>query len=102
MKGVVILGATGSIGEQALEVVSGSDELAAIGLAAGSNWERVVEQARDHGVPAVALGDPGAAEQAERAWNGRGLAGGEGGREAVAAPEGGPVLHRLGGVAGVR
>ena len=66
MKKLVILGATGSIGEQALEVVSGSDELAVVGLAAGSNWERLVEQARDHGVPAVALGDPGAAQQARR------------------------------------
>ena len=35
MKKLVILGATGSIGEQALEVVSRSDELAVVGLAAG-------------------------------------------------------------------
>ena len=101
MKGVVILGATGSIGEQALEVVSGSDELAAIGLAAGSNWERVVEQARDHGVPAVALGDPGAAEQAERAWNGRVLAGDEGVRELIAASEADLVLNGMVGSAGL-
>ncbi len=62
MKRLVILGATGSIGEQALEVVSGSDQLAVVGLAAGSNWERLVEQARDHGVPTVALAVPGAAQ----------------------------------------
>jgi 1-deoxy-D-xylulose 5-phosphate reductoisomerase len=37
MKKLVILGATGSVGEQALEVVSGSDQLAVVGLAAGSN-----------------------------------------------------------------
>jgi 1-deoxy-D-xylulose-5-phosphate reductoisomerase len=101
MKGVVILGATGSVGEQALEVVSGSDELAAVGLAAGSNWERVVEQARDHGVPAVALGDPGAAEDAERAWNGRVLAGDEGVRELIAASEPDLVLNAMVGSAGL-
>ena len=74
MKKVVILGATGSVGEQALEVVSGSDQLAVAGLAAGSNWQRLVEQARDHGAPAIALGDPAAAQEAGRAWRGRVLA----------------------------
>ena len=40
MKRVVILGSTGSVGEQALEVVSGSDELAVVGPRRGSSWER--------------------------------------------------------------
>jgi 1-deoxy-D-xylulose-5-phosphate reductoisomerase len=101
MKRVVILGATGSIGEQALEVVSGSDQLAVIGLAAGSNWERLVEQARDHGVPAIALGDPGAAGEAGRAWNGRVLAGDEGVRELIAASEADLVLNGMVGSAGL-
>ena len=56
-------------------MVSGSDELAVVGLAAGRGWERTVEQARDHGVPAVALADPAAASAAAEAWNGRVLAG---------------------------
>ena len=78
MKRVVILGSTGSVGEQALEVVSGSDELAVVGLAASSSWERLVEQARDHGVPAVALGGSGPRRGRPRApgtaacWRGRG------------------------------
>ena len=101
MKKVVILGATGSVGEQALEVVSGSDELAVIGLAASSSWERLVEQARDHGVPAVALGDPEAALQAARAWNGRVLAGDEGVRELVAASEADLVLNAIVGSTGL-
>ncbi len=57
MKKLVILGSTGSIGTQALEIVAGSEELQVVGLAAGSSWERVLEQARQHGVPTVALGD---------------------------------------------
>ena len=101
MKRVVILGATGSVGEQALEVVSGSDELAVIGLAASSSWERLVEQARDHGVPAVALGDPEAALQAANAWNGRVLAGDEGVRELVAASEADLVLNAIVGSTGL-
>jgi 1-deoxy-D-xylulose-5-phosphate reductoisomerase len=101
MKKLVILGATGSVGEQALEVVSGSDQLAVVGLAAGSNWERLVEQARDHGVPTVALGDPGAAQEARRAWNGRVLADDDGIRELVAASGADLVLNGMVGSAGL-
>ncbi|OLE38570.1 MAG: 1-deoxy-D-xylulose-5-phosphate reductoisomerase [Actinobacteria bacterium 13_1_20CM_3_68_9] len=101
MKKVVILGATGSIGEQALEVVSGSDELAATGLAAGSSWARLVEQARDHGVPTVALGDPAAAREAGRAWNGRVLTGEEGVRELIATSGADLVLNGMVGSAGL-
>jgi 1-deoxy-D-xylulose-5-phosphate reductoisomerase len=101
MKRVLILGATGSIGEQALEVVSGSDELVAIGLAAGSSWQRLLEQARDHGVPAVALGDPEAAREAERAWNGRVLSGDEGVRELIASSDADLVLNGMVGSAGL-
>ena len=64
MKKVLVLGSTGSIGTQALEVIGASDELQAVGLAAGSGWETTVEQAREHGVPAIALADADAAEQA--------------------------------------
>ena len=84
MKKLVILGCTGSIGAQALEIVSGSEELEVVGLAAGSSWEPVVEQASRHGVPAVALAEPAAAERAGSAWDGRVLAGEEGIRELVA------------------
>jgi 1-deoxy-D-xylulose-5-phosphate reductoisomerase len=101
VKRIVILGSTGSIGEQALEVVSGSDELAAVGLAAGSNWERLVEQARDHGVPSVALADAHAARTAAGAWNGRVLAGEEGIRELIAEAGAELVLNGMVGSAGL-
>ena len=98
---MVILGATGSIGEQALEIVSASDELAVVGLAAQGSWERVVEQARYHGVPAVALADPAAASAAAEAWKGRVLAGDEGIRELAAGSGADLVLNGVVGAAGL-
>ncbi len=101
MRKLVILGATGSIGEQALQVVSASDELAIAGLTAAQSWERLVEQARDHGVPVVALGDPEAAAKAARAWNGRVLSGEAGIRELIAGSDADLVLNGIVGSAGL-
>jgi 1-deoxy-D-xylulose-5-phosphate reductoisomerase len=101
MKRVVILGATGSIGEQALDVVAGSDELQVVGLSAERRWEPLLDAARDHGVPAVALSDPPAAERAAEAWSGRVLAGEEGVRELVAASGADLVLNAIVGSAGL-
>jgi 1-deoxy-D-xylulose-5-phosphate reductoisomerase len=101
MRKLVILGATGSVGEQALEVVSASDELSIVGLAAGRRWERLVEQARDHGVPAIALADADAAAAASGAWNGRVLAGEEGIRELIANSGADLVLNGMVGAAGL-
>lgn len=61
MRDVIVLGSTGSIGVQALEVISANpDRFRVVGLAAGRNRELVEAQARLHGVEHVALG----AEQA--------------------------------------
>lgn len=101
MKKLVILGSTGSIGTQALEVVAASDELQVVGLAAGRDWETVVAQAREHGVPTIALADPDAAERARGAWSGRVLSGEEGVRQLVL--ESGPdlCLNAIVGAAGL-
>ena len=101
MKQVLILGSTGSVGEQALEVISRSDELAVAGLAAGRGWERTIEQARDHGVPTVALANEGAASAAAAAWNGRVLSGEDGVRELVAESGADLVLNGVVGSAGL-
>ena len=101
MKKVLILGSTGSIGTQALEVIGRSDELQAVGLAAGSRWELTVEQAREHGVPTIALADADAAERARGAWSGRVLAGEEGVRELIAGTEPDLVLNAIVGAAGL-
>src|ERR687891_118991 len=100
MKKLVILGSTGSIGVQALEVVGASEGLEVVGVSAGRNWERLVEQGRDHGV-AVALADADAAAAARGAWNGRVLAGEEGIRELVATSGADLVLNAMVGSAGL-
>ncbi|MGZ5341000.1 MAG: 1-deoxy-D-xylulose-5-phosphate reductoisomerase, partial [Solirubrobacterales bacterium] len=61
MKRVLILGSTGSIGTQALEVIEACDDLALAGLGADRSWEKVLAQAQKHGAPAVAFSDPDAA-----------------------------------------
>jgi 1-deoxy-D-xylulose-5-phosphate reductoisomerase len=67
-KRLLILGSTGSIGTQALDVCSHSDELELVGLSAGRSWEALLEQARTHGVTRIALGDGHAAARASEAW----------------------------------
>jgi 1-deoxy-D-xylulose-5-phosphate reductoisomerase len=101
MKKLVILGSTGSIGTQALEIVAASEQLQVVGLAAGSSWEQALAQARQHGVPVVALADAGAAERARAAWDGRVLSGEEGIRELVAGSGAGLVLNGMVGAAGL-
>src|SRR5215207_3117038 len=101
MKKVLVLGSTGSIGTQALEVIGASQELQAVGLAAGTAWEKTVEQAREHGVPVVALADEAAAESARGAWSGRVLTGEEGVRELIASTEPDLVLNAIVGAAGL-
>jgi 1-deoxy-D-xylulose-5-phosphate reductoisomerase len=66
---LLLLGSTGSIGVQAIDVVDRSDgELELVGLSAQSSWETLVEQARAHGVKRIALTDDAAADEAARAW----------------------------------
>jgi 1-deoxy-D-xylulose-5-phosphate reductoisomerase len=102
MKRVLILGSTGSIGTQALEVVAaskGAFEVA--GLSAGSSWREVLTQAKAHGVPTVALADPDAAALASEEWGGRVLAGEEGIRELITHAQPDLVLNAVVGAAGL-
>jgi 1-deoxy-D-xylulose-5-phosphate reductoisomerase len=67
---LAILGSTGSIGVQALDVVSRSvpEQLQVVALSAASAWEPLLEQARRHGVRRIALTDRDAAARAAEAW----------------------------------
>ena len=57
MRRVIVLGSTGSIGVQALEVIAANpDRFELVGLAAGSNRTLLDEQARATGVTRTALG----------------------------------------------
>jgi 1-deoxy-D-xylulose-5-phosphate reductoisomerase len=101
VKRVLILGSTGSIGTQAIEVIAASDALQVAGLSADSSWEALLEQARQHGVPAVALADPDAAERASAEWGGRVLAGETGVRELIVTSRPDLVLNAVVGAAGL-
>src|SRR3954452_8582166 len=67
---LLILGSTGSIGTQALDVVGRSADLEVVGLSAGRSWEPLVEQAVRTGVSRIALADADAAARAAEAWTG--------------------------------
>jgi 1-deoxy-D-xylulose-5-phosphate reductoisomerase len=101
VKRVLILGSTGSIGTQALEVIAASEELGVAGLSAGSSWEPLLDQARRHGAPAVALADPDAAERARAAWDGQVLPGEEGIRTLIDKSGADLVLNAIVGAAGL-
>jgi len=99
---LLILGSTGSIGTQALDVVARSDELELVGLSAQRSWEAVVAQARDHGVRRIALADADAAARAAEAWtDGEVLAGPEGLMRLVVESDADLVLNACVGSAGL-
>src|ERR671931_942672 len=99
---IVIVGSTGSIGTQALDVVEASPALEVIGLAADSSWESLLEQARRHAVGRIALADPSAAARASERWTeGEVLAGPEGLVELITESDCELVLNALVGSAGL-
>jgi 1-deoxy-D-xylulose-5-phosphate reductoisomerase len=64
MKNVVLLGSTGSIGTSTVKVAEDlPDQIRLIGLAAGSNSELLLEQARRHQPAVVSINDPAKARQ---------------------------------------
>src|SRR5258708_10558431 len=98
---LLILGSTGSIGTQALEVCRDSVELELVGLSAERSWEPLIEQARAHGVRRIALADEHAAARAAEAWtDGEVLAGAEGLVRLVVESQADLVLNALVGSAG--
>ncbi len=100
---IAILGSTGSIGTQALDVISRShDELSVVALSAAGSWETLLDQARRHGVRRVAIADPDAAAQASEAWTGgEVLAGPDGVVRLIADCECDIVLNAIVGSAGL-
>jgi 1-deoxy-D-xylulose-5-phosphate reductoisomerase len=101
---LLILGSTGSIGTQALDVVRAAPEgtFEIVGLAAGRQWEPLLAQAREFGVGLVGLSDPDAADAARREWGGgRVVQGPEGLVELVLESGADLVLNALVGAAGL-
>jgi 1-deoxy-D-xylulose-5-phosphate reductoisomerase len=99
---ILIIGSTGSIGTQALDVVERNRELEVVGLAAASSWELLLQQAAAHGVGRVALADPDAAARAsEHAAGVEVLAGAEGLVDLITDTDSDLVLNALVGSAGL-
>jgi 1-deoxy-D-xylulose-5-phosphate reductoisomerase len=101
-KRLLILGSTGSIGTQALDVCARSEQFELVGLSAERSWEALVEQARVHGVQRIALADDHAAARAGEAWtDGKVLRGAEGLVRLVVESGADLVLNALVGSAGL-
>jgi 1-deoxy-D-xylulose-5-phosphate reductoisomerase len=98
---ILIVGSTGSIGTQALDVVERNPELEVVGLAAASSWELLLEQAAAHGVARVALSDEDAAARAAEHSQVEVLAGPEGLVELITDSDCDLVLNALVGSAGL-
>jgi 1-deoxy-D-xylulose-5-phosphate reductoisomerase len=98
---ILIVGSTGSIGTQALDVVERNPELEVVGLAAASSWELLLKQASAQGVRRVALADPDAAARASEHSQVEVLAGPEGLVELITDTDCDLVLNALVGSAGL-
>ncbi len=104
---IVLLGATGSIGESTLRVIAAHrDRLELVGIAASRNHGRLAEIARQFGVRHVALHDPAALAAARRNAAfpaGTQFQGGLAGLcELAALPEADTVLIAVVGTAGLQ
>jgi 1-deoxy-D-xylulose-5-phosphate reductoisomerase len=99
---LIILGSTGSIGVQALDVVERSEgALQVVGLSADRGWESLVSQAQAHGVTRIALADPVAAARAGESWTGETLTGPDGLVRLITETECDLVLNAIVGSAGL-
>ena len=103
VKRLVILGATGSVGRQALDVVARAPEaFDLVGMSAHSGAEPLVALAREHGVTRLALTDPDGAARAAELWtDGEVLHGPEGLARLVAESGADLVLNAIVGSAGL-
>ena len=101
---LVVLGSTGSVGRQTLEVARAHpDRVKVVGLAARSGWELLSRQAAEFGVEHVALAGVDAAELAQGALPGVDVGAGREAVVSLAALAGADiVLNALVGAVGLR
>jgi len=89
VKGISILGSTGSIGRQTLDVVrKNPEQFRVVGLAAGSNWEMLLAQIREFSPAVVSLRDEDAALRLHHAL-------GSSGTEVISGPDGACAVATL-------
>ena len=106
MKNIVVMGSTGSIGTQTLEIIRGHrDELCAIALTAKSSVDLVEKQAREFSPVLVAMYDENAARKLEARLSDTGIkvvSGMNGLIEAASLPEADTVLTAMVGMIGIQ
>ena len=106
MKNIVVMGSTGSIGTQTLEIIRGHrDELCAIALTAKSSVDLVEKQAREFSPVLVAMYDENAARELEARLSYTGIkvvSGMNGLIEAASLPEADTVLTAMVGMIGIQ
>lgn len=100
-KRVLILGSSGSIGTQALEIVAGREDLLPVGLAVGRDWQAAVAQARGFGIETIAVADQAAATEARNNFDGNVLEGEAAARELIGITGPDIVLNGIVGAAGL-
>jgi 1-deoxy-D-xylulose-5-phosphate reductoisomerase len=105
MKNIVILGSTGSIGTNTLDIVSKFPaKFQAVSLTAGSNVDKLEEQIRTHVPVVAAMSDPAAAEELRRRCKGlktKIVSGAQGLVEAATLPGADLVISAIVGGAGL-
>ncbi len=99
MKTIAILGSTGSIGRQALEVIAAHrDQYRVVGLAAGQSADLLLEQADTFDVPTVALGATPGTKPSNRTM----ICGGDSATVLIEQTRPDLVLNAITGTAGLR
>ncbi len=101
MKRVLILGSTGSIGTQALEIIAGREDLEPVGLAVDRDWQTAAAQARGFDISTIAVADRSAAAEASSGFDGAVLSGDEGVIELIGLTRPDIVLNGIVGAAGL-
>ena len=99
---LLILGATGSIGRQAIEVARDADELEIVGLSAGSQANDLADLATEAGVATLGLNDSDAAESLRGNDHLTLFAGAGSAHQLIEATEPDIVLNAIVGFAGLQ
>ena len=104
MKRVILLGSSGSIGESTCKVARAlPDKMKIVGLGVAKSTERLLEQAKEFGVKALAVSDPQAAEKVKSKLpaGAKFFPGAEGLARMVEEPDADMVLVAIVGTAGL-
>jgi 1-deoxy-D-xylulose-5-phosphate reductoisomerase len=101
MKKIAILGSSGSIGRQAMEIAASREDLKVVGLSVGSSWREAVVQARESGAMTIAVADTASAREARLEFEGTVLEGEASARLLIDACEPDMVMNGIVGAAGL-